>query len=101
MSHFRFVPRAALWRHPTATGVRQPRWRSRKPPVRPGWLDLLPTRCSGWVEAPYAGLNSAELPLEEPVELAPVHLDADRSRVKRRLDHLIKTYNRAHPGQVW
>jgi hypothetical protein len=50
------------------------------------------------MEALDAGLGGAELPVEEPVELAPVHLDADRSRVKRRLDRLIKTYNRARPG---
>jgi hypothetical protein len=47
-----------------------------------------------------AGFSGAELPPDEPVELAPVHLDADRSRVKRRLDRLIKTYNRARPGTV-
>jgi hypothetical protein len=33
------------------------------------------------------------LPVEEAFELAPAGLDEDRSRVRRRLDRLIKAYN--------
>ena len=97
MAHFRYVPRAVLWRYPSATGVRLPRSRSRKPPVRPG-RDEYSTRVC--VPAQGGGEPGSDLPADEVFGLASADPNEDRSHVRRQLERLIKAYNvtNAHPG---
>lgn len=98
MSHFRYVPRTVLWRYPSATGVRLPRARCRRPVAPAGGRERLPAVPDiPGDTAHHTPPGLAWNPLvDELFEQTPIRVDGHRVRMRRQLERLIKTYNVAH-----